>query len=163
MRRFHYSIASPDVVWQVLPAPPNAANVHAQLLNKLDDLLYVRGLHIDEGQSGLYLVTVVNASRIEADINRDMGRIKDGKYSKLIKKIFSFSCAGLDDKEKIVIILIPVRDVPTQHVSRAKALTAKIAGCNLILEIFVDFNAKKFLDCKHNIRELNSIIEYLFK
>ena len=71
-------------MWQVLPAPSSVATVQAQLLNKLDDLLDAHGLHIDEGQSGPCLVTVVNGSRIEADINREMGRIKDGKYSKLM-------------------------------------------------------------------------------
>ena len=86
MRRIHCAlacIASPDVVWRVLPAPPNAANVHAQLLDKLNDLLYIRGFHIVEGQGGPCLVTVVNGSRIEADINRDTGCIKGGKHSEL--------------------------------------------------------------------------------
>ena len=44
----------------------------------LDDLLDIRGLNLEEGQSGPLLVTVVNASRIEADINRDTGCIKGG-------------------------------------------------------------------------------------
>ena len=76
--------------------------------------------------------------------------------------ILTFFFTGLENKEKIVIILTPVRDVPSKHVSRAKSLAAKIAGCVLLVEMFIDFNAKEFFDCNHNTRELNSIIDYLF-
>ena len=58
---------------------------------------------------------------------------------------------------------MPVRDVPSQHFSRAKSLAAKIAGCTLLLEMFVDVTAKEFFDCDHNTRELSSIIDFLFK
>ena len=76
--------------------------------------------------------------------------------------ILTFFFTGLENKEKIVIILIPVRYVPSMHVSRAKALKAKIAGCVLLVEMFVDFTAKEFFDCNHNTRVLNTIIDYLF-
>ena len=74
-------------MWQVIPAPSRAATVHTQLLSKMDDLLDIRGLHLDEGQSGPCLVTVVNASRIEADINRDTGCIKGGEHLVLIRNL----------------------------------------------------------------------------
>ena len=47
-----------------------------QVIERLNTLLHTAGLTLRSGDSGPCLVTVVNSSRIQADITRDTRNIK---------------------------------------------------------------------------------------
>ena len=69
------------------PPPSKAATVHDQMLDSLDDILAGEGRRLQEGRSGPCLLTIVNASRILADINRETNNLRgEILYLKKLKK-----------------------------------------------------------------------------
>ena len=53
--------------------PPNSmATIHQRVLDGLEH----RGVHLQDGSKGPCLVTVVNSSRIDSDMTRDLGKAK---------------------------------------------------------------------------------------
>ena len=91
----------------------------SQVLDSLDKLLDNTDLALRSGDSGSCMVTVVNSSRIQADITRDT-KVLTGDQSVL----HGLSCnvAGLEDRAMVVVVLIPFREVPNRFTSQERSM-----------------------------------------
>ena len=129
----------------------------SQVLDSLDKLLDNTGLTLRSGDSGPCLVTVVNSSRIQADITRDT-RVLTGDQSVLHG--LSNNVAGLENRAMVLVVLIPFREVPDRFTSQERSMMGQVPGCQLLLEMFVDTNNTVFFHCDHNNTQLKRIVEY---
>ena len=126
-------------------------------MERLNSLLHTAGVALRSCDLGPCLVTVVNSSRIQADITRDT-RVLTGDQEGLpwCWKLV----AGLDNRSVIVVVLIPYREVPDRFTSQERSMMGQVPGCKLLLEMFVDTNNKVFFNCDHNNNQLQRIVEY---
>ena len=67
---------------------------------------------------------------------------------------------GVTYERLIMVILIPVREVPLRFFPRTNQ--GRIPRCDLVLEMLVDTNLRIFFDCHHNTLQLNKIVDYIF-
>ena len=91
----------------------------SQVLDSLDKLLDNTGLTLRSGDSGRCLVTVVNSSRIQADITRDTKVLTDDQS---VLHGLSSNAAGLETRAVIVVVLIPFREVPDRFTSQERSM-----------------------------------------
>ena len=141
-------------------APPERAKgVHGLVIARLQQLMAEEGIQMRNGDQGPCLLTVINSSRIEADISRDT-KIFQGSSVKQRKNRCKLIFSDLGSTEQIIMILMPVMEVPSNHFSQLRSLDGKMARFRLVLEMYVDTNNRALFNCDHNSKQLKKIVEY---
>ena len=66
------SIRSKAIICNIKPPPRQVTSLHQQILHKVEERMAGQKISLERGSRGPALVTVVNSSRVYADIKRDI-------------------------------------------------------------------------------------------
>jgi len=129
-----------NVSFTIKSPPSQVVDIHQQIILKIQTILGKNDFQMKVDKNGRTLVTVVNASRTQADIERDL------------------IAADLTDTEAANVILLrilPTKD-PKQKVAKEKA-------DNFLFDLPLLFHpkSKKLYDCANNTRQFEELVDYL--
>jgi len=125
----------------IKPPPGTVTKIHKQIIQLIKTTLGKHGHTLAEDGSGPTLVTVVNSSRTQEDIDRDM------------------KAAKLSDSEALEVILL--RIVPSLTHNSLKVKEMKGENYKLDLVFLAEQSARKLHECEENMEVCEEFIEYL--
>jgi len=130
------------VACNIKPPPKKVKAIHREIIKLIKTTLHPHGYELEEDGSGPTLVTIVDASRTQEDIERDM------------------KAAKLSGSEASDVILL--RIVPSQNPNiKVKKMTGE--HYKLDMAFLAEQSAEKLHDCPQNVQACEEIIEYLSK
>jgi len=124
----------------IKPPPGTVTKIHKQIINLIKTTLGKHGHTLTEDGSGPTLVTVVNSSRTQEDIDRDM------------------KAAKLTDSEASDVILLRIVPSLTHNI---KVKEMKGENYKLDLVFLAEQSAKKLHECEKNVEACEELFEYL--
>merc|ERR1711892_1520954 len=125
----------------IKPPPTPVKKIHGQIIKLVETILGKHGHELVEGGSGPTLVTVVNSSRTQEDIDRDM------------------KAAKLSDSEASDVVLLRIVPSLTPNSLQVKKMSGE--NYNLDLVFLAEQSARNLHECDQNNEACLEIIEYL--
>merc|ERR1719186_1692023 len=116
--------------------PSQVKNLHKEIIEKMKSTFSDKGCELVQDGDGPTLVTVVNASRVKADIKRDMAAAK---------------LTSSESSSVLLLRIIPTRD-PNQTVERQKS-----ENFQLDLPFLVDQDLN-IHECSHNTEQFEVLM-----
>jgi len=124
----------------IKPPPAQVETIHGQIIQMIQMTLQQQGYELQKDGRGPTLVTVVNASRTQEDIERDM---------------IAANLSGSETSDVILLRIVPCLN-QTKNVKKMSGEHFKVD-----LVFLAEGSAKKLLDCDENKEACEKFVSYL--
>merc|ERR1711892_159016 len=123
----------------ILAPASSMATIHQAILAKVE----THGVHLADGPSGPCLVTVVNSSRLDSDMNRDLRKARETPNRLLV-----------------IMVVKASRDPPKNEPSIESMLSKWPEDAALIVHFVCDMGLRNLHSCPHNDGELDKLVNH---